>query len=642
MRCKNRDTEFQFVSTSLHWWEWTAFFVGLGLLLASYTNPLLGLVSAILLSLVLLWRWLGNFASQKEGLAFIAVGFLVGWAYFFSLDDSYFRIAALAGLLSLFWKQLESWGGNCFHRSLTEWLSPIETKVQSADQTKELSFEQLQAGDEFSVQANQRIPVDAILVDAEAKTDESHLKGLNSIRQLSQGEKVWQGSRLLEGKAVLRAEKNFSESSFELARQKLRALLSQHPEALRPAVSRAKRWMAVLFLLALGSGIYWWQVDAQDPRIYEVPFVLFVLACPHLFVLSQSFSYLLALRNSLRNGIWFQDLQVVDRVDELTNIAFDKTGTLTEGQPRLERIVAVENVSNKEILKLAASCEQDTGHPYAKAIRDQADQEGIRLEKAKHFHFEPGKGVRADLEIEGKERSVCVGSLLWLFENGYDSTALPDSLRWEAEGSSDTVLWLGQDGRYLGIIILRDEFRPEAHRLVEELSERGLEVGLITGDSENVAREIGKKLRLSFWHFGALPEEKATLIRRLSQRKKKGVDFVYPKVAFIGDGFNEEPAFQASYLSVALGDPTLISRTSADSMIVSRNLTSIRNLFKNLQQASQLMFYNSLFIWIYHAAALPLGFGILAPYSISPIWAPVVMGLGSAAVLLNSLRLIRH
>ncbi|TVQ79297.1 MAG: HAD family hydrolase [Bradymonadales bacterium] len=382
-----------------------------------------------------------------------------------------------------------------------------------------------------------------------------------------------------------------------------------------PATARGS-----LFML-LGAGLavaFFWASRSDSWQVgLEAAARFYALCIPFS---SRHSSPLIRLSVQIRafaRGIWVRRPEALDRMEEVNQIAFDKTGTLSLGLPKVVRVVSVENISHKEVLQMAASAEQGASHPYAQAIVQEAESEKLSLLPIKNQSLEAGKGVKTQVTREGKEESLIVGNLVWLYEQGLNSSDVPADLLWQAEGSEDTVVWVMRDSQVLGLVLLRDDYRPEAADTVNEIIDCGYDVGLITGDAENVAKRFSKDLGLKFSHAGVMPIEKATVIRRLSEKKKKALDVIYPKVMFIANAEQDVPALREAYLSWGLLARSNWAKEPADFHIFSegKSLSEIKEGIRVFQDGLQAKSHQSLIEMAYHVVALSWAAGLWTFFS---------------------------
>lgn len=518
---------------------------------------------------------------------------------------------------------------------------PQEVSKLINDVEQTVNIKELKEGDLILVPVGSRIPADAELVSELATLDESVVTGESKPVSKNLGQAILQGSINVGQPIKLKVKKPSAESYYHGMIRAVRKTLSEKP----PVQKRADTWSKILAPLALviaaGVATYWYVVANDSYLMINTAVSVLVITCPCALGIATPLALLVSVIKSGKLGFLLKNLEAVERSPEVTLVAFDKTGTLTQGVPEVTKIYSIENVSHQQLLQFASALELYTEHPYGKAIQRKANSENAKPLATKEVEVVSGKGIRGKVEFKNKQQEVCLGNLVWLFENGVDATSVPDNFRWEAEGSDDSVIWMSVDGKIMGIFLLSDPIREEASEVVKSLGDQGLKVGLITGDAENVATRVAKELKLNFFHYGVAPDEKATLIRRLSEKKKKGIDFEYPKVAYVGDGINDGPALAESHLGIAMGSGTALAQVSADVILVNNRLTQVPKILESLRKSNSLIQQNLALAFIYNLIAIPVAAGALYPLwgvYLNPSIAAIAMSASSLSVLVNSLR----
>ena len=390
---------------------------------------------------------------------------------------------------------------------------------------------------------------------------------------------------------------------------------------------------------------YYWKKKFPEDNLYILTSLsVLLIACPAAFANALPIARLVGSVKALKKGFLIQKMEALSKVEGITTIAFDKTGTLTSGRPTVAGFKAAENIAHNQILKLAASLEAFSPHPYAECVRQKARDEQLNPYPVEDLESVAGKGIKGRVLVEGKSQAVVIGSLYFLLEQGYEMTNVPNEFRWEAEGSGMTTLWLGIDQKFAGLLFLKEELRKEAKLLTEKLIHQKYDVGMITGDTEFVAADLQKKLGLKFIHAGVLPREKAALIKKLSLPRKKGLDTVHPKVAFVGDGINDAPALREAHLGIAINSLDQESAIEADIHIRFGDIRSVDQVFKVLKSAQHLGRENLLLGIGYNFLAIPLAAGVLIPFyhfHVTPWTAALAMSLLSLTLMLNAARHLR-
>jgi Cu+-exporting ATPase len=309
----------------------------------------------------------------------------------------------------------------------------------------------------------------------------------------------------------------------------------------------------------------------------------------------------------------------------------DKTGTLTEGRPRLRVVLPVADVTEGEVLRLAASVEVGSEHPLATAIVEGGEARGIKPIAATDFRSVTGKGVVA--RVDG--RTVSLGNAALMRERGVDAgsaLARADDLRSEGQ----TVMFIARDGQLVGLVGVADPIKESASEAVDQLRRAGLTILMLTGDSRRTAEAVATKLGITHVEAEVLPERKIEVVRDL--RAKGG------RVAMAGDGVNDAPALAAADVGIAMGTGTDVAMQSAGVTLVKGDLLGIVRARRLSQATMRNIRQNLFFAFIYNALGVPIAAGVFYPWTgllLSPIIASAAMTFSSVSVIGNALRLRR-
>lgn len=520
------------------------------------------------------------------------------------------------------------------HRLLPE----VARRLNSGN-SEEIKVSEIKMGDVLVVASGERLSADGRLL-TEATLDLSVMTGESKPQALNVGALVPQGA-LNIGQIIQIEVTQISEKSlYQTLVSKVELSLKNKPKLQTTMDRIAHIFVPSVVCFAVATFIYWFKIELNLDQAFLKSLTVLVIACPCALGMAVPLAFLTGVIRANRKGLLIHSLEAVQKASEIDLIAFDKTGTLTVGRPAVTRFKSAANISHRDLLIWAASIEVGSNHPYAKAILERAKTDGLQTLSTTSIHIEHGKGVRGRVMVDNKEAELVLGNLTWLFENGFDSTQVPADFQWDSEGTHETTLWLGFDKKYMGLIFVEDALRPEAKEVCQDLGQSGYQLGMITGDSENVARAVSKQLAFKFFHAGVLPEEKATIVKRLAAPKKKGMDMISEQVCFVGDGVNDAPALAAARLGVAMGSGAALTQSSADIILVSNDLRSLPALFSELRSIRILIWQNLSLSFIYNIVAIPLASGLLMrwiPMSITPEVAALAMGLSSISVAVNSL-----
>jgi Cu+-exporting ATPase len=388
--------------------------------------------------------------------------------------------------------------------------------------------------------------------------------------------------------------------------------------------------VVITALIAFGV----WLTIGPEPRLaYAIVAAVSVLiiACPCALGLATPMSIMTATGRGAQAGVLIKDATALERLAAVDTLVVDKTGTLTEGRPVLTDVVALDPLTETDVLRLAAALERGSEHPLAEAILAGAAERAVSVPAADEFNSVTGKGVTGTVE----SRTLALGNRALLEAEGIDTAELEaaaDALR--AEGK--TVMLLGVDGRPGGCVAVEDPVKSSAHVAVASLHAEGIRVIMATGDNGRTATAVATILQIDEVHADVLPEDKQALVNRL---REDGY-----RVAMAGDGVNDAPALAAAEVGIAMGTGSDVALESAGITLLKGDLAGIararrlaRGTLRNIRQ-------NLFFAFAYNSAGVPIAAGVLYPITgalLSPMIAALAMSLSSVSVIANALRLRR-
>ena len=355
-----------------------------------------------------------------------------------------------------------------------------------------------------------------------------------------------------------------------------------------------------------------------------------IIACPCALGLATPMSIMVGVGRAAQIGILVKNAEAIEITEKVTHLVTDKTGTLTAGKPHVTDTKAVSNTDPSKLLQLAASVEASSEHPLARAIVDQAKENGLEIISAKDFESTTAGGVTGT--VDGV--TVRVGKRGFLTDNGI---TIPSDLAETAEAWQEkarTVVWVAFDTEVAGILAIEDPIKESSAAAIKSLHALGLKVIMCTGDNRRTAEAVARELGIDEVHAEVVPEDKIAIVRKL---KAEGAI-----VAMAGDGINDAPALAEAHVGIAMGTGTDVAIESASITLVKGDLMSItkaihlsRATMKNIRQ-------NLFFAFVYNAVGVPVAAGILYPFFgilLSPMIAGAAMSFSSVSVILNALRL---
>lgn len=441
-------------------------------------------------------------------------------------------------------------------------LRPEEAVILQEGIERKVKIDQLESGVIVLVRPGERIPTDGRVVEGQSSVDQASITGESIPVDKMVGEEVFSGTINGQGALKILVTKPAEETVLSRIIHLVQEAKNEMPpsqlfvEKFEGIYAKIVVITAVLLMILPPFAFHW----TWDNTIYRA-MIFLVVASPCALVSSIMPAILSGISNAARKGVLFKGGIHLEQIGNVTTIAFDKTGTLTEGKPKLTDVVPLLNYSEEALLQLTASVENLSEHPIAKTIVQQAKDRGLVLETAQELTAVPGEGVSGS--INGV---ICtVGKMGLLHNQQLSEEAKSIVKRLESEGK--TVIYVQVDRSLSGIMAIQDVVRPHAREAVSALKNMGLQVVMLTGDREATAQAIGAQLGVDKVYADLLPEDKVSIVKKLSQEGK---------VAMIGDGVNDAPALAVSSVGIAMGAAgTDVALETANVVLMADDLTKI-------------------------------------------------------------------
>nr|WP_101297870.1 heavy metal translocating P-type ATPase [Halegenticoccus soli] len=509
---------------------------------------------------------------------------------------------------------------------LARLLPDTAERVADDGTTEEVPVDELSEDDLVLVRPGASVPADGVVEEGDSDVDESMITGESRPISKEPGDEVIGGT--INGDGSLRVRITATGEDTTLSGI-MRLVEEAQTSKSRTQVlaDRAAGWLFYAAVAAAAvTAVAWALAVGLDVALVERVVTVLVIACPH--ALGLAVPLVVAINTSLaaRNGMLVRDRIAMEDARNLDLIVFDKTGTLTRGEQGVVDVATAEGTDEDEALALAAAVEGDSEHMIARAIREAAADRGLTPPDATDFEALKGRGVRA--EVNGDAVYVGGPNLLDQLEND-PPTELTEFAR-EAGSNAQTVVYLVRDGEAVAAVALADVIREESRRAVDALHELGIEVAMLTGDSEDVARAVAAELGIDTYFAEVLPEDKDEKIVELQEGGKL--------VAMVGDGVNDAPALTRADIGVAIGSGTDVAVESADVVLVQNNPLDVVRLVKLSRASYRKMQENLVWAAGYNVFAIPLAAGVLAPIGVllSPAVGAALMSLSTVIVAINA------
>ena len=521
-------------------------------------------------------------------------------------------------------------------------LMPATAEVVSGETTEKVPVEDLEGGDLVLVRPGANVPADGVVEEGRSNVNEAMLTGESKPVTKDPGNEVIGGTTNQDGSLRVRVTATGEETALS-GIIRLVEEAQQSRSRTQVLADRAAGW---LFYAALGvaaiTAVAWSAAVGFGLPVVERVVTVLVIACPHALGLAVPLVVAINTTMAANNGMLIRDRIAMEEARNLDTVVFDKTGTLTKGEQGVVDIETVGDRTEDDVLALMAAAEGDSEHMIAAAIRQEARERGVSVPPTRAFEALEGRGVRAVVERRSTDprersqtqttddRSIYVGGPNLL---RYLEITLNDDIRAfteEAGGRGQGVVYLVRDDDVLGAVALADVVREESVQAIEALQRMGIEVAMLTGDSEAVARAVSDELGIETYFAEVLPEDKDEKIVELQDVGKL--------VAMVGDGVNDAPALTRSDVGIAIGSGTDVAVESADIVLVENDPRDVAHLVRLSRKSYRKMQENLVWAAGYNVFALPLAAGLLAPIGIllTPAVGAVLMSASTVIVALNA------
>ena len=553
--------------------------------------------------------------------------------------DLYFESAAMLIALISLGKYLEARSkvktGEAI-RALMQLTPESATCIDEKGNQRSTLVALLQAGDVVLLHPGERVAVDGVVLEGESYIDESMLTGESLPVRKKVGDELYGGTLNTTGTVTFTATKVGSETVLS----RIVDLVQEAQGSKAPIASLADRislyFVPVVIMIAVGAGLSWYFLgDADFSFSLRISIAVLVIACPCAMGLATPTSIMVGTGRGAQLGVLVKNGEVLERAKQVDCVVFDKTGTLTLGKPQLSEVVTFAGSSEEELLQLAAGIEKYSEHPLATALQQAAIDKQLSKAQVEDFEAIPGFGVKATVVGDGIRKTLLLGNAQLLEQQGIGP--LPQEYtehfsRLAKEGK--TVLHLAQDTDLLGLLAVSDPIKPEAAEALTRLKDMGIDVVMLTGDSEKVALKVAQQAGIEKVVAGVLPERKATEIKRLQESGRC--------VAMVGDGINDAPALATADVGMAMGTGIDVAMESADIVLMNGNLGGVAKAI-GLSRATLANIHQNLFwAFIFNIIGIPVAAGVLTLFggpALSPMLGGAAMAMSSVTVVSNALRL---
>lgn len=495
--------------------------------------------------------------------------------------------------------------------------------IQENGDVMDVSVSELKKHDKILIKPGEKVPADGVVIKGVSNVNESMLTGESVPVEKEKDHNIIAGSINGEGSLTILI-KNIGEETYLSQVIKLVQDAQATKSKTQALSDRAAKWLFYIALCASLTTLIIWLLLGYDFYIaLERMVTVLVISCPHALGLAVPLVIARSTTLSAKNGLLIRNRTSFEDARNLDSIVFDKTGTLTKGEFGVTDIITEANKDENDLLQLAASIESQSEHPIAKGIVEEANKRNIKLLEVEEFKSITGKGLQGII----KSKAVKVMSPRYVIE---ESIAFDSTTYKKLSNEGKTVSFILINDELYGMIALADQVKDTAYRAIEKLKEKNIRTIMLTGDNQQVANWVGKKLKLDEIFSEVLPHQKADQIKKI---KSSG-----QKVAMTGDGVNDAPALASADLGIAIGAGTDVAMETADIILARSNPEDVVSIIDLSRATNKKMLQNLWWAAGYNIFALPLAAGILYPYGIllDPAVGAVLMSLSTIIVAINA------
>ena len=507
-------------------------------------------------------------------------------------------------------------------------LAPKTANIIRDGKELTIPIEEVKVFDIVIVKPGEKLPVDGEVVEGNTSIDESMLTGESIPVEKTIGSKVIGASINKTGFIKYKATKVGDDTALAQIIK-----LVEDAQGTKAPIAKLADIISAYFVptvigLAIIAALAWYISGESAVFSLTIFIAVLVIACPCALGLATPTAIMVGTGKGAENGVLIKGGEALETAYKVETIVFDKTGTITEGKPKVTNIIT-KDISESEILYLAASAEKGSEHPLGEAIVKAAEEKSIGIKDIEDFKAIPGHGI----EVKIDSRIVLLGNKKLMSERKIELGDLEDKSNKLAE-EGKTPMFLAIDNEIKGIIAVADTVKENSKKAIEAIHNMGIKVAMITGDNEKTAKAIAKEVGIDIILAEVLPEDKANEVKKLQTGNKK--------VAMVGDGINDAPALVQADVGIAIGSGTDVAMESADIVLMRSDLLDVIKAIQLSKATINNIKQNLFWAFGYNVLGIPVAMGVLHIFGgplLNPMIAAGAMSLSSVSVLLNALRL---
>lgn len=496
-------------------------------------------------------------------------------------------------------------------------LLPVMAARINDNGVEQVLVNELQVNDLVRIKPGETIPADGIIVEGQSSIDESLVTGESYPLRRLENDNVIGGTVNIESPLVVQITKIGEETVLAGIQRLLDRAQTEKPHIALLADKVASVFVGVILVLAISVGLIWWQIDSE--RAFWIVLSMLVVTCPCALSLATPAAMTAATGALTRLGMLVTHAHALETLAKVDTFVFDKTGTLTQGLLALKETAVAGSLSESQCIQIAASLEQASEHPVAKAFQHL----GLDLVATESANAEVGIGIEAVID----NMHYRIGKKDWVYK----------IVKQEHQGIEEKIqtnkiqsqVYLANENEYLAIFTLEDKLRDDASAMIRHLNQLNINTILLSGDQDDVVSNIATTLNIKTKYSEQSPNDKLSVIKNLQQQGHV--------VAMVGDGVNDAPVLAAAQVSIAMGSGTQLAQASSDMVLLSENLNHLQESIIHARKTILVVKQNLSWAVLYNLTALPLAaLGFIAPWL-----AAIGMSASSLFVVLNALRLMK-
>ena len=510
-------------------------------------------------------------------------------------------------------------------------LQPRTARVVRNAEEVNISIELVGLGETVRVRPGEKIPVDGVLLEGHSTIDESMLTGEPMPAEKTVGSHVVAGTMNQTGSFLMTVTRIGRDTALAQIIKSVRQAQNSKPDIARLVDKISAVFVPVIVAISVLTFLLWLMLGPEPSLGYAfvTSMTVLVIACPCALGLATPISVMVAVGRAAQMGILIRNGDALQTAGQLSCVILDKTGTVTIGKPVVATIKTVSELSEEQILQLAASLESGSEHPLASAILAKAEQQQLQLEKITGFTALAGFGVSA----VHQEQRILLGNSALMAQQGITFTDSDNDLeKFSTLGQTPVLLAIAD--RVVGMIAVADPIKKDSAVAVQRLTNLGLRVIMVTGDNQVTAEAIAKQAGITEVKAQVLPQDKASVVKALQQQGET--------VGMVGDGINDAPALAQANVGMAIGTGTDVAIESADIVILQGSLMKVPEIIALSKVTVSNIKQNLLGAFLYNTLSVPVAAGLLYPLAgilLNPMIAGAAMALSSLTVVTNANRL---